>query len=201
MSYPSVGGIVTGRFTGAELEWLGFPRVSRYSEVEVPAGDDEEFFEKENAFAFRMMQLGARWWPSREFEAKHDTLDYPYGYHYPPDVHVGYSSQSTQSSPSSEGKGNAVIILKTFAGNSPLRLPEHDAPEKPEDWSRLAACRTMQERCDVLRDFGASEYADISKCPDTPQSLEEGVAEGRRYEALLRKMEDMKYLDEWLMSL
>lgn len=94
-----------------------------------------------------------------------------------------------------------MILLKTFAVNSPMRLPEYDAPEKPEDWSRLAACGTMDERCAVLRDFGATEWDDMKECSDIPQSLEEGVAEGKKYEVLLNKMKDVEYLDKWLMSL
>ncbi|KAL2674272.1 hypothetical protein Neosp_012723 [[Neocosmospora] mangrovei] len=198
IAYPSVGGVVLGRFTGVELEWLGFSRSSKESYSRVPA--DEGSLKEEDTLAVRLMQLGARWWPSLKFDVQHSDLSYPYGYHYPPNLHIGYPSTSPSSS-TSKGNGRPVLLLKTFARNSPLRLPEYDAPEKPDDWSRLAACGTMEERCAVLRDFGATEWDDAKKCPDIPQSLHEGMAEGKRYEELLRKMEDSEYLDKWLMSL
>lgn len=58
----------------------------------------------------------------------------------------------------------------------------------------------MEGRCAVLRDFGATECDDVEECVDIPWSLEGDVEEGGRYEELLRKMEDVKYLDSWLMS-
>lgn len=59
----------------------------------------------------------------------------------------------------------------------------------------------MEGRCAVLRDFGATECDDVEECVDIPWLLEGDVEEGGRYEELLRKMEDVKYLDSWLMSL
>ncbi|KAI0873481.1 hypothetical protein GGS24DRAFT_501802 [Hypoxylon argillaceum] len=47
-----------------------------------------------------------------------------------------------------------------------MRLPD-DPPGKPDDWSRPVACRTMEERWTVLRDFSATEYDDVKICPDT----------------------------------
>ncbi|KAH6991146.1 hypothetical protein BKA56DRAFT_652038 [Ilyonectria sp. MPI-CAGE-AT-0026] len=198
IAYPSVSGVVIGRFTGVELQWLDLPRTSQYLDCQLTIGEDEESFREEDKLALHLLQLGARWWPSRAFKTQHSSLDYPYGYHYPPDLHIGYPSQHSSSS---GGDRNPVILFKTFAVNSPMRLPEYDAPEKPEDWSRLAACGTMDERCAVLRDFGATEWDDVKKCSEIPQSLEEGVAEGKKYEVLLNKMKDVEYLDKWLMSL
>ncbi|RSM07629.1 hypothetical protein CDV31_008522 [Fusarium ambrosium] len=193
MAYPSVGGIVVGQFTGVELEWLGIPRSSPESYSRIPT--DEESLKDEDTFALRLLQLGARWWSSLKFKGQHPDASYPYGYHYPPDLHLGYPSAS-----SSGGNKHPVLLLKTFAGDS-IRLPEYDPPEKPNDWSRLAACGTMEERCAVLRDFGATEWDDMKKCPDIPQSLREGMAEGKKYEELLRKIEDVEDLDKWMMSL
>ncbi|KAI0095840.1 hypothetical protein GGR51DRAFT_544540 [Nemania sp. FL0031] len=122
----------------------------------------------------------------------HDDLTYPYGYHFPPDLHVAYSP--------SDSPKQAVLVLKTFPDTSDYRIAE-DAPYKPNDYSRLAACKTMEEGWDVLRHFSATEYDDARMCPDIPQSLEEGFAEGRQYGELLKKMQDPGYLDQWLMSL
>lgn len=59
----------------------------------------------------------------------------------------------------------------------------------------------MEERCEVLRDFGAIEWDNVKKCPDIPQVLEDRVAEGKKYEKFLRDMKDDEYLDKWLMDL
>ena len=52
-----------------------------------------------------------------------------------------------------------------------------------------------------MEDFGATFYEDVEQCDKLPWDLDEGVREGKRYEELLRKMEDDKYLDDWMMSL
>ncbi|KAF3046676.1 hypothetical protein E8E11_000032 [Didymella keratinophila] len=179
-SYPSPGGIIMKHFTSVELDYLGLSRME-------PSGC-EEGFAKEDAFALRMLQLGARWWPSRKFHKKHSDEQYPYGYHYPPDTHVGY--------PSTGG----VVILKLWAGNSGMRL-DGDPPEKPENWAKVTLCQTMDERCSALKSFGALSYSNLEGCPDIPKTLEAGVAEGKKYEQLMLKMEDSVYLDEWLNSL
>lgn len=62
-------------------------------------------------------------------------------------------------------------------------------------------CRTMEERCEVLREFGAVFYKSVQECPDLPESLEEGIATGKEYELLLKKMEDRDYVDWWMNSL
>ncbi|KAI1271892.1 hypothetical protein F5Y07DRAFT_381423 [Xylaria sp. FL0933] len=180
MAYPSTGGIVIGYLSGVELEWLGIPRSSPASAQSQEAGE-------EDAFALQLMRLGGRWWPSLKFAKQHDILDYPYGHHFPPDMHIAYSSPGSSK--------QAVLLLKTFPNNGLYRLPK-DAPKKPNGWSRLASCRTMEDRWAVLKDFGATEYDDVKLCPDIPKSLEEGVAEGRQYEQLLKKMQDLKYLDK-----
>ncbi|KAK2598098.1 hypothetical protein QQS21_005809 [Conoideocrella luteorostrata] len=188
MGYPSAGGIVLGEFTGVELEWLGLSRSTATTFQECLRQETEE-----DAFAFQLMRLGARWWPSYEFRARHDDVHYPYGHHYPADLHVGYIE--------AEGKKNAVFLLKTFSNTSHHRLPEEDPPEKPNEWSRLANCVTMEERCAVLQEFGATMWDNLDQCADIPQTLADGIAEGKRYEALMKKMEDLEYVDQWLMSL
>ncbi|KAJ3574260.1 hypothetical protein NPX13_g4421 [Xylaria arbuscula] len=101
-------------------------------------------------------------------------------------MHVAYG-------PSDSSK-QTVIVLKTFPPSCVHRLPE-DAPCRP-DWFRLVPCRNMEERWAVLKDFGATEYDDVKMCPDIPDSLEAGITEGKRYEELLKKTQDFKYLDK-----
>jgi hypothetical protein len=73
----------------------------------------------EDAFALRMLQLGARWWPSLSFYLRRSDSQYPpYGYHYPPDRYVGYSSSG------------GVVVLILFAETS-MRFEEYGAPRSP----------------------------------------------------------------------
>jgi hypothetical protein len=194
-SYPSAGGFIRKSITQAELEWLGLkPRLwSETSNKSIPIAADKMYasddMDMEDAFALRIMQLGGRWWPDRRLYERHPDNDFPYGHHYPPDLDIGYNSEG-------------VFVLRTRADNSInyQNLPDI-APKKPETWSRLSLCATMEERCIVLRDFGAVVYNSVEECPDLPNSLEEGITQGKQYAELLRKMEDPHYLDQWLCSL
>ena len=56
----------------------------------------------------------------------------------------------------------------------------------------------MDERCEVLKDFDGTFYEKVEDCEDIAKTLEEGIRKGKRYEELLKKMEDMKYVDNWL---
>ena len=56
----------------------------------------------------------------------------------------------------------------------------------------------MDERCEVLKDFDATFYEKVGDCEDIVKTLQEGIRKGKRYEELLKKMEDMKYVDKWL---
>lgn len=62
-------------------------------------------------------------------------------------------------------------------------------------------CSTMGKRCEVLRDAGATAYAQVEDYPDPPKPLEEDIAAGRKYETLLKKMTDPKYLGDYYNSL
>ena len=144
--------------------------------------------ENEDNFALQMMQLGARWWPERE--CRRLDIPVPYGHHLPPDLEVGYP-----------GEGG-VLVLRTCADNShefeSLKAP----PPKPEDFERLGLCGTMEERCAVLRSFGAVFYPTIEECPDLPQNLEDGIATGRYFEVMMNRMVgDPLYLERWTDSL
>lgn len=84
-SYPSHGGIITKNFTDLELELLG---LSHKMSDPISFSDQDQ----EDAFALRMLRLGARWWPSPKFYKCHITYDiYPYGYHFPSDFLVTYT--------------------------------------------------------------------------------------------------------------
>jgi hypothetical protein len=120
---------------GVELDLLGPPRTET-----VPCHDDVE---TEDNFALRMLQIGARWWPSLKFYKRHAFSIYPYGYHYPSDWDVGYSSSG------------GVVLLELFAESSMSWLEEYDPPQKPETWARIVLSSSMDERCVMLKEFGA----------------------------------------------
>lgn len=175
-----------------ELDWLDIKSPTNSSHDIASKNNTQTSYDahEEDVLALRMVQLGAHWWPSRELYSRHRREDVPYVHHYPPDVNVCY--------PESGG----LLVMRTWAGKSPYLdgLPVV-APEKSDDWSRLTLCTNMEERCDVLREFGAVYYKSVKDCPDVPGSLEEGVAQGREYERLVKLMEDRDYVTEWWDSL
>jgi hypothetical protein len=59
----------------------------------------------------------------------------------------------------------------------------------------------MDARCELLREFGATSYEDIEQYDKLLKTLKEGIEEGKMYEALLSKLEDDNYLEEWLNTL
>ncbi|KAK6859187.1 hypothetical protein PG995_005040 [Apiospora arundinis] len=110
---------------------------------------------------------------------------------FPPKIYVAYPSS---------GKG--VWVLKC----SPDWRQEHDdditkpsLPNVPESLEgRRSLALTADEGCEVLKHFGATFYESPDQCEDLPKTLDEGVQRGKRYEALLKRMEDMHYEDAWL---
>lgn len=183
IAYPSSGGFILGYLTGAELSWLNLSRSKELSRSKDP--------HQEDAFASNLLKLGARWWPSQELYAKHSDKisEFPYGYHFPPTTHVGYSITG------------GVWVLKT--ADDRIRIPG-DPEECPENWEKIVMAISMDERSAILEEFGAKLYEEVQLCPDIPKTLEEGIAEGQKYAELLTKMEDDSpggYLDRWLESL
>ena len=178
--------------TRVELDWLGIKSPTNSSDDIASKNNTQTSYDakEEDILTLRMMQLGAHWWPSGELYSRHRREDVPDGHHFPPNVDVCY--------PDSGG----LLVLRTSAGNSPYLdgLPGV-APERPDEWSRITLCANMEERCEVLREFGAGFYKSVKECPDIPESLEEGVAQGKEYERLLKLMEDRDYVDQWLYSL
>jgi hypothetical protein len=106
----------------------------------------------------------------------------------PPASRVGYLSSV------------GLVVMDIFVGKISTRL-EEDTPKESEDWAKLGLCHTADERCDVLLDFGATLYTAMKHYDRIPRTLEEGMAEGRRYADLMLRMEDTEYLNSWLMIL
>lgn len=186
-SYPSSGGFVRkDEIKSTELDWLGLKLPTGSNRTVKNVGNDDEG--EENRFALRLMQLGGRWWPSQKFWNRHNKdVVYWYGHHYPPDLDIAYCPNGT------------VVVLRTWADNSKYisDLP-NVPPEKPNEWSKLSLCATMEERCAVLQEFGAEVYSSADECGDIPKTLEEGIEQGKEWMKLLKKMEDRDYAWRWI---
>ncbi|UJO25028.1 hypothetical protein CLAFUW4_14381 [Fulvia fulva] len=193
-AYPACGGHVRKTVSRVELDWIGLTVVSgdELSDESTPIAVNKDRAHRdhhaEDAFALRLMQIGGRWWPSQKFYRHHRTSDYPYGYHYPPDLDVGITSEG------------GILILRTRGEDYKFIHMPDDVPMKPDTWSRLRLCSSMRERCSVLRAFGAMAYTSMHNCPELPSILEEGIAESWRYEELMNRMDSTEYLDWWLSS-
>ncbi|KAK7993381.1 Alpha-glucosidase [Apiospora arundinis] len=184
-AYPSVGGVVYGFFTAVQLKQLG---LSNMEEANRSDNDDEE-----DRLSVAILQQGAHWWPSWGLYLRHSERMRmtPYDFHFPPNIYVAYPSS---------GKG--VWVLKC----SPDWRQEHDdditkpsLPNVPEGLEgRRSLALTADEGCEALKHFGATFYESPGGCGDIPKTLDEGVQRGKRYEALLKRMEDMHYEDAWL---
>jgi hypothetical protein len=186
-AYPSLGGEISARVTAVELSWLGLS-VSSANESMI---DDTV---QEDAFALRLLQIGGKWLPNKRFSR--DTsgfffeLDYRYREPRRPDLDVGYLADG------------GILLLQTLPGR-PYERSWHHAddelepmPEKPRDYSRLELCTTMEERCSVLRNFGATLYPSIENCTDgtLPRTLEEGIAQGKNHTDRIMEIND----DFWM---
>ncbi|RYO95190.1 hypothetical protein DL764_007738 [Monosporascus ibericus] len=207
--YPSTRGIVLGFLSSIEKSYLGIPLSQQVPRSEDPAEED--------AMAVKLFQVGARWWPDHRLYAKHinrirgdpmepDGMQEPYGYHFPPRIHVGYPTTSAAGG----STGGAVWVIKITEDDERVRPyapqvdPDDPLPDTPplskvpDDWGyRMGRAENMDERCQVIKDHKGKWYASAEECPDLPSTLEEGVGRGRKYEKFLHQMDNAIYLDRW----
>ncbi|KAI0555612.1 hypothetical protein F4679DRAFT_578999 [Xylaria curta] len=187
-AYPSIGGVVIGRFAAVQLKQLGLSNIKP-----APRSHNET---EEDGLALGMMRQGAYWWPSWEFYGRHyDRLDarMPYGFHYPPRIYVGYPS-SGDGVWVSKFSEDAIIYAEEDFFESQLK----HVPEDMDVYVNMAL--NADERCEVLKSFGAKFYDTVEECEDIPKTIDEGVQRGKRYEELLKKMDDIDYRDRWLLN-
>ena len=111
--------------------------------------------------------------------------------HFPPIVKVGYPSSR-----------DGIWVFKYSADQRTWEEELNRKPYlklQPDGWeAKFNMILSMDEQCDVLKDFGATFYQNIEECNDLPMTLEEGFESGKHYEKLLEKMDDLDYLDRWL---
>ncbi|RYP11678.1 hypothetical protein DL765_007637 [Monosporascus sp. GIB2] len=205
VAYPSTGGIVLGFLSSIEKSYLNIPLLEQVQRSEDPAEED--------ALAVKLFQVGAHWWPDYRLYAKHikrirgdpmegDGMQEPYGYHFPPRIHVGYPTTSP---------GHPVWVIKITEDDervgpyAPQVDPDNHCPGTPPLSKvpdglefRMWKAENMDDRCQVIKDYGGEWHASAEECPDLPNTLEAGVERGRRYEKLLHQMDDAMYVDRWL---
>jgi hypothetical protein len=183
--YPSKGGMVHGLFTPVELDHLNLSRPTPATRSSSPAEED--------ALALKMLHLGAHWWPSCDLYSRHRqniSDGGTYDFHFPPVVNVAYPSS---------GKGLWVLQFSAderFWEEGGERKPYLE--RKPEMWDeKICFALTMDERCDVLKGFGATFYESVEEYEAVPLTLHDAVEKGNRYEVLLTKMEDPHYVERF----
>ena len=186
-AYPSSGGIVFGQFSAVEMVRLG---LARFQPSNRSSNADEE-----DDLALRMLHLGAKWWPSLDFYAYHREKmqqGTPYDFHFPPIIQVAYPSS---------GEGVWVSKFTADQMNWDERIWRKSyLPRKPDDWDgKISMVLTMDERCAVLKSFGATFYESVEACDDIPKTLEEGIERGKRYKDLMKKLGDPFYFNGWLL--
>ncbi|RYP58161.1 hypothetical protein DL770_010503 [Monosporascus sp. CRB-9-2] len=186
-AYPSIGGIVLGHFTAVQLKQLNLSNLDTAVRSRDPADEDN--------LALAMMRQGAHWWPSLSFYSHHyerlSGMSMPYDFHFPPCINVGYPSS---------GKGVWVFkFSEDVVGWDDEGRSKPYLDRIPPDWyGTINLALTADERCEILKRHGATFYDDVEDCNDIPKTLEEGYQRGKRYEELLKRMEDDEYLDRWL---
>jgi hypothetical protein len=55
-----------------------------------------------------------------------------------------------------------------------------------------------EDRCQILMQIGATWYERVDDCTEIPKTLDEGYQKGKKYEELLRKMDDKDYRERWV---
>ncbi|KAJ0358498.1 hypothetical protein COL154_009124 [Colletotrichum chrysophilum] len=187
---PSTGGIVVSHPSAVDLVYLNLPRTHDTC-TSTPAVED--------ALATRMLSLGAPWWPSWAAYIFHrkrlDDEGVMYDFHHPPDTHVGYPSTGgvwvLRFSPDIP---SVVVVNSEGRSDEPRRT----FPLTPEGWHRrMEMVLSMNEKCEVIRDFGGVFFESVEECEYVATDLEGGREMFGRFEPLLRRMEDDGYAYNW----
>ncbi|RYP12591.1 hypothetical protein DL765_007222 [Monosporascus sp. GIB2] len=123
---------------------------------------------EEDKLAFSMMRHGAHWWPSWQFYLHH--YEQMTEKRIPYDFH--FPPRINTGYPSS-GKG---VWVSKFS-------------EDTRDWYQEEWIKPYLDRMHQI---------EAEDCDDIPKTLQEGFQMGKRYQALLEKMDDEGYLNHWL---
>lgn len=176
--YPSQGGIIIlSGMTAVDLDWLGLSRFS----LSYRSDDQDE----EDGFCLKLVQLGARWWKSRNFLARKQGAARTYGYN-------GYDEWGYTESYSSFFPPDIQISYPSKGGLWLLKYPI-DSRVKTGGSQNLHYNLTMDERSEMLELMGATFHASIEECVEICASLENAVADGQQICEGLRTMRTTVY--------
>ncbi|KAM0333410.1 hypothetical protein ACHAQA_002071 [Verticillium albo-atrum] len=185
VAYPFIGGVVLSLPSSVDLKHL---RIDDAVDTERASNAAEE-----DDLATRMLLLGAKWWPDWATYAVHqERVDEGllYDFHFPPTDEVGYPSTggvwTIRFSPDARWFGDGMDRERTL-------------PPKPRDWEhRMRKVKTMDEKCQVLKESGATFYEKVEDCASIAKTIEEGKESFRPYRDWLQKMDNVDYKGVWL---
>lgn len=144
---PSSGGVLTLSVTAVDLNYLS---VSRLEPTPVP--ETEDLAADEDAWCAKLRQLAPKWWRSLEDcdQALEDgAVERPITHVEKERVFVGWPSQ-----------GGGVWVLKCQRRNPSNGFGVYEM------------CFNMDERCEVLKKFGACFYPDPCQCLELTEEYE-----------------------------
>lgn len=133
--WPSQGGVLLKSVDAVDLQYLGRSRC-----IPTPSSDPPDS-QEEDSWCDSLRRLSPHWAPSRQ------DWDYaafggrPHTQLETQSVYVGWPSS-----------GDGVWVLKCTTGR------------EPHDFGVYDMCLSMDERCSILRDFGARFFEDPSEC-------------------------------------
>ncbi|KAK2740036.1 hypothetical protein CKAH01_07205 [Colletotrichum kahawae] len=187
---PSTGGIVVSHPSAVDLVYLNLPRTH---------DTEASTAEVEDALATRMLRLGALWWPSWATYAGHRKRlhdeEVMYDFHHPPDTHVGYPSTGGVWVVRFSADVPSVVVVDAYGRSDETR---RTFPVTPEGWyRRMEMVLSMDEKCEVIRDFGGVFFESAEECGYVATDLEGGREMFRWFEPLLGRMEDNEYVRSW----
>lgn len=116
----------------------------------------------------------------------------PYDFHFPPLLEVGYPYS---------GIGVWVLTYIRDSAHWNSAEPEFQPLGKLKPWGldeKLLYILTMDERCEVLKEFGATFFEKVEDCPDIASNFEGAKRSAEHYGELLGKMEDREYFIKWV---
>ena len=130
---------------------------------EVKQGGEEEDDDEEDAFCRRMLLLGATWWDG---EKRHQFIDNwsVDVEHCVDDVEKGRVAAPTLRERRwvkvgiDERKGGGLWILDCDRNWTGIIEPDNMVPA---DAARVKLATTMEERCEILRNMGATFYSSL----------------------------------------
>ncbi|KAH8426491.1 uncharacterized protein LDX57_004226 [Aspergillus melleus] len=139
--YPSTGGVLIKNADLADLLFLSLPR---FQPVQRASSVDEE-----DRFCKLLRRTGATWWPSRE-----DKL--------------GVILEEREMT---EEEKKVLVFGWPADGVGVWVLRFANASEMPRDFMRIRFAMNMEERIQIMREYGATFVEDVSQVEELRETL------------------------------